>query len=208
MQIVSEPFDGILYCILRAFADRSGLPLLGVAPFHLWRADLVTTARQVVLDFLVTSLDTLYLAGRIIEKVHGPTAVQNIARYKPRLAEEALVFESRGSCLIRIKRRYFLVSRVNSAITGWGFEDVDLQLRLQFALHLKSISVGEVVHLTHGDERRTVVSDSRWADHERNSGLCTENYRQSRFAGAYAADVARWQQRIQEQPGRQVTSPA
>jgi hypothetical protein len=105
VQIVSEESDGVLHRILTAFADRTGLPLLGVAPFHLWRRDLARTAGESLTDFLVSSLDILYLAGRVFEKAHGPTAVQNIASYRPRLSEETVVFDSGGSCLIRIKRR-------------------------------------------------------------------------------------------------------
>jgi tetratricopeptide (TPR) repeat protein len=105
VQVVSQASDGVLHRILTAFADRSGVPLLGVAPFHLWRGDLVVTAQQALLDFLITSVDRLYLSGRVVEKIHGPAAIQNIAEYRPRLSEEALVFENGGACLIRIKRR-------------------------------------------------------------------------------------------------------
>lgn len=105
LQIASEELDGALYSVLRAFAQRSGLPLLGVAPFHRWRGDLVTTPQQAVQDFLLSSVDRLCVAGRFFRKVHGSTAVQNIAKYRPRLSRDASVFENKGACLIQIDRK-------------------------------------------------------------------------------------------------------
>lgn len=110
VQMLSREFDDLLFDILRGFAGKIGAGLLAVAPFHLWRRDLVGTPEQALMSFLVSSIDVLLLGDRLLHKEHGSTAVENLLNFRPRLSEEALLLKSTGESgnghvLIRIKRR-------------------------------------------------------------------------------------------------------
>jgi tetratricopeptide (TPR) repeat protein len=112
VQMVSPKFNHLLFAIIHGFGNEAGNGLVAAAPFHLWRRDLVATAQQAVLSFLVSSIDALLVGDRLLRKVHGSTAVENLLNFRPRLSEEALVITKGASdsangsnVLIRIKRR-------------------------------------------------------------------------------------------------------
>lgn len=93
---------------------------------------------------------------------------------------------SLGGLILLRKHHYVAVGGSNSNIHDWGFDDLDLHIRLQAKLGLKRVSLGTALHLTH-----PVVAD--WAvTNTRNMSECFENYRQGRFLGTYASDMARW----------------
>lgn len=93
-----------------------------------------------------------------------------------------------------VKRADFLrIGGYNSALEGWGFEDDDVVLRLQFALGLRSLMVGEAIHLSHGNELR---SSSLRDDLSRNRRKCFENYARGVFLGSYEEDARLWTPRI------------
>jgi len=90
-----------------------------------------------------------------------------------------------GAGLIAVQRGHFVeVKGSNSALEGWGFEDYDLQIRLQLALGLKRRTFGEVVHLSHESRMQQETN-------QRNQAECFANYKQGRFNGTYEDDVAR-----------------
>ena len=110
VQVLSSTLDEFLFELATHFADRTGVGLLAASPFHLWRRDLVTTPRQAIRSFLVSSIDALVLGDRLVVKTHGATAVGNLLPFRPRVSEEALVFRGaaengKENLLIRIKRR-------------------------------------------------------------------------------------------------------
>jgi tetratricopeptide (TPR) repeat protein len=111
VQVLSSAADGQLQEVLQAFSDRTGIGLLGVIPYHLWRNDLIITAEQGLNAFLVTSIDAFVLGDRLIVKEQGAAAAANLLAFHPRLSEEALVVDgsadrqANGTFLIRIKRR-------------------------------------------------------------------------------------------------------
>lgn len=111
VQMLSHEFDDLLFDIIQGFGNANGNGLVAAAPFHLWRRDLVATAQQAVMSFLVSSIDALLVEDRLLRKVHGSTAMENLRNFRPRLSEEALVITKSGdsangnSVLIRIKRR-------------------------------------------------------------------------------------------------------
>lgn len=89
-----------------------------------------------------------------------------------------------------VKRADFLrIGGYNSGLEGWGFEDDDVVLRLQFVLGLQSIMIGEVVHLSHGNDQR---GGSPRHDLPRNRRACFNNYSRGAFAGTYDEDVRLW----------------
>jgi hypothetical protein len=96
-----------------------------------------------------------------------------------------------GGGSIAIERRHFLaVGGMNSALEGWGWEDIDLIARLQFALGLERVQAGEVTHLTHGDEERCLRGQSRAQSENANWVKCMTSYSAGNFTGTYLEDVA------------------
>lgn len=101
---------------------------------------------------------------------------------------------SSGIGQMLVKRADFIhIGGYNSALEGWGFEDDDVVLRLQFVLGLRSMMIGEAVHLTHGNDLR---GGSPQHDLRRNRRACFDNYSRGAFDGTYAEDVRLWKPRI------------
>ncbi|MEP7365480.1 MAG: galactosyltransferase-related protein [Acidobacteriota bacterium] len=90
-----------------------------------------------------------------------------------------------GPGLVAVARKDFIaVQGFNSALTDWGFEDYDFQIRLQLLLGLKRRSFGKALHLSHeGAPRR--------GEDSRNEQVCFRNYEQGKFLGTFDSDVAR-----------------
>jgi glycosyltransferase involved in cell wall biosynthesis len=78
----------------------------------------------------------------------------------------------------------------NSELQGWGWEDDDVVVRLQYVLGRRRIEAGSVLHLTHGDDRRMLNGLSRGQSDQRNFIQCCRNYNNGHFLGTYAADIA------------------
>ncbi len=96
-----------------------------------------------------------------------------------------------GGGVIAMERRHFLaVGGMNSALEGWGWEDVDLIARLQLAVGLERIQTGELTHLTHGDDERCLRGLSKVQSENANWVKCMANYSTGNFVGTYRQDVA------------------
>jgi glycosyltransferase involved in cell wall biosynthesis len=94
--------------------------------------------------------------------------------------------------LIFLARRHFIeIGGMNSDLQGWGWEDIDLLLRLQLGLGLAHRQVGSVTHLTHGDEVRYFGEFGHQSE-QFNMAMCMENYKVGHFWGTYHDDVATW----------------
>jgi hypothetical protein len=85
-----------------------------------------------------------------------------------------------------------------SDFVGWGWEDVDVHLRLQRRLRLQPVYAAcEVVHLEHGDETRDTSGGAKKAESSRdNFSRACESYARNDFAGTYRADVRAWESGI------------
>jgi glycosyltransferase involved in cell wall biosynthesis len=95
-----------------------------------------------------------------------------------------------GPGLIAVERHHFLaVGGMNSALEGWGWEDLDLIARLQFELNLKRVQHGSVVHLTHTDAVRSLFDVSREQSEQNNYLTCLANYSIGHFRGTYDTDM-------------------
>jgi hypothetical protein len=90
------------------------------------------------------------------------------------------------------KQHYVAIEGSNSETDGWGFEDYDLQIRLQVNLDLERRSVGKATHLTHP------AAEDRLAAGERNLNRCFSKYRIGNFLGTYSHDSAFWESRIKK----------
>jgi glycosyltransferase involved in cell wall biosynthesis len=98
-----------------------------------------------------------------------------------------------GDGLVLVRKRDLLgVGGLNSMLTGWGYEDTDLQIRLQFVLGLERMEAGEVTHLTHSDTTRDSAS---WG---RNMAISTRNYSRQHYKGSFDDDARTWTGKYKE----------
>ncbi|WP_257448151.1 galactosyltransferase-related protein [Archangium lipolyticum] len=106
--------------------------------------------------------------------------------------------------LVFLRRKHFLaVDGMNSDLSGWGWEDLDLLVRLQLELGLSPRRSGSVTHLTHGDEHRDLQGQSRAASEHLNFARCLECYRVGHYRGTYTDDTQTWNGRLVElEPSR------
>jgi tetratricopeptide (TPR) repeat protein len=96
VQVLSPEFDGLLFDILRKFAQRTGTGALAALPFHLRGRDLAVTPAKALSAYLVSSIDLLALGERLLAKHWGTTAEQNIMPFRPRLSRNASIFRRKG----------------------------------------------------------------------------------------------------------------
>jgi glycosyltransferase involved in cell wall biosynthesis len=87
---------------------------------------------------------------------------------------------------------YRAVGGMNSELSGWGFDDLDLIMRLRIrGVALRP--VGRGVHLTHGDDKRDLPPGTTTAESDaRNRARAYRRMAQGRLTGTYRSDVARW----------------
>jgi predicted glycosyltransferase involved in capsule biosynthesis len=89
-----------------------------------------------------------------------------------------------GDGLVVVRKQDLLdVGGLNSQLTGWGYEDTDFQLRLQFLLGLERVDVGDVTHLTHPSSQRDQQS---W---NRNMMQAFDNYVRHQYLGTLEQDA-------------------
>jgi hypothetical protein len=81
------------------------------------------------------------------------------------------------------------VGGFNSDLTHWGWEDLDIQIRLMHVLGLKRKEVGTVLHLTHHDDTRNLGSLTKEQANAINMNKCLEAYNQGNFQGTYDRDI-------------------
>jgi glycosyltransferase involved in cell wall biosynthesis len=102
--------------------------------------------------------------------------------------------------LIAARDKLIEVGGYNSQLTGWGYEDVDILVRLQYLAGLQHRQLGEVIHLSHGDAVRDLRGGSRGQSDYRNFRIACANYSSRRFLGTLAEDLATWRDRIRVDP--------
>lgn len=80
-----------------------------------------------------------------------------------------------------------------SSFVGWGFEDIDLQVRLQ-RIGLAPLDVeDEIVHLEHGDDKRDLDGETREQVERRNIRRARTHYCNGEFMGTLRSDVQMWE---------------
>jgi hypothetical protein len=106
-----------------------------------------------------------------------------------------------GPGLLVMRREHLSgVGGFNSALAEWGNEDFDLQVRLQVLMRLSVKLTGEVVHLSHGDDKRASHGENIKATARRNMLVCAENYGRGEFHGTYQEDARLWRDKLREMP--------
>lgn len=102
-----------------------------------------------------------------------------------------------GPGLVLLCRRHFLgIGGMNSDLLGWGWEGLDLLVRLQLGLQLRLRRIGRVVHLTHDARKRARVPRGRRGGELDNYVSCLTNDRNGILQGTYVRDIQRWARRV------------
>jgi hypothetical protein len=92
-----------------------------------------------------------------------------------------------GDGMVLVKRSHLReVGGLNASFKGWGYEDTDLQIRLQFMLGLERVEAGELVHLSHD----AVLRDELVWRRNMDAGL--ENYGRGHYSGTLEQDAEQW----------------
>jgi glycosyltransferase involved in cell wall biosynthesis len=86
----------------------------------------------------------------------------------------------------------------NSELHHWGWEDDDIVFRLKRVLGLDHFEMGSVLHLTHGDERRSLGGKTRTLSDQNNFYACCERYAREDFQGSYVKDIKTWGYKVLE----------
>lgn len=95
--------------------------------------------------------------------------------------------------LILLSKNHFLaVNGMNSVLQYWGWEDIDMQIRLQAMLNLSMYKLGSVIYLSHGDEVRNFRKNSRAESETTNFSICLSKYNVSDYRGSYDNDIERF----------------
>ena len=92
-------------------------------------------------------------------------------------------------------RDYRAVGGMSSDLHGWGFDDIDLIMRLRIS-GVVLRRMGQGTHLTHGDDRRDVPQGmTKEQSDARNRVLAYTRMARGQISGTYEHDVARWRGR-------------
>ena len=135
---------------------------------------------------------------QVEEMVHHISFVARGGRKATAMVRRRLQEGSRNAPgLVVLARKHFLeVGGMNADLRGYGWEDRDLLLRLQFALGLEERSAGTVLHLSHKDESQHVAWRDRQKGEHLNFVACVKNYRAGHYAGTYYDDLAIWKEKV------------
>lgn len=98
-----------------------------------------------------------------------------------------------GQMFVR-KAMLLSINGYNSGFQNWGWEDIDLMIRLKAELGASWVADGIFTHLTHSDEERVLHYKNQdlknSSDRAYTKGF--ERYNQGNFLGTYHEDIARF----------------
>lgn len=154
----------------------------------------------VTVEWVVDSNAT-YKSNALTESIQTMELVWDNGRrvsfefYRQRLRDQA----RGGPGLICLLKKHFIqVCGMNSALLGWGWEDLDLIIRLLWSVEIKRISLGEAIHLAHDNARRNLVGKTREQSLWTNMSVCYANYANGRFLGTLDQDISTWNSKTTE----------
>lgn len=124
-------------------------------------------------------------------------------------------FRSRGAdharggpgLICALKEHLLAVDGMNSRLTSWGWEDLDLIVRLLAVHKIDRVLFGEALHLAHDDARRNLTGTNRDESAQRNMAICYANYGRRHFLGTLRHDLAACREAVIEH-GSAVAHPA
>lgn len=101
------------------------------------------------------------------------------------------------SGVVMIAREHFLrAGGWDSRFTTWGFEDIDLHIRLKYSLGLKLVRMGTAQHVSYGNEKRALHGNSPAANSQANLMAACQRYSSLEFSGTYTKDVEAWKDKM------------
>ena len=188
---------------------------LGVSVARSERLFLIDADILLTEDFLPTAFDIVgerhfFTVERVLESDPEPlddqlkemaTSISFVARNGRKAmatVRRGLHNDSRNAPgLVMLTRALFLeVGGMNADLRGYGWEDRDLLLRLQFALGLEERSAGTVIHLSHKDEAQHAAWRNRQQSENWNFAAVLKNYRAGHYAGTYYDDLVVWKDKV------------
>jgi predicted glycosyltransferase involved in capsule biosynthesis len=154
----------------------------------------------VTIEWVVDS-NALAKSSGLVESIHTIEFVWDSGRrtafefYRKRVTDQA----RGGQGLICLLKKHFnQVQGMNSALIGWGGEDLDLIVRLLVLLEIQRVNLGEAIHLYHDDSVRQLTGKTRNPSFQTNMAICQANYANGRFLGTLDRDLLEWKDKIQE----------
>ncbi len=90
------------------------------------------------------------------------------------------------------REQFVAIDGMNSDLAGWGWEDLDLLLRLQLQAGARIERAGRATHLSHGDELRCIDGANRAGNEAMNAAMCLANYGLGHYYGTLSSDLERW----------------
>ncbi|MCF2856400.1 glycosyltransferase family 2 protein [Pseudoalteromonas sp. SMS1] len=92
--------------------------------------------------------------------------------------------------LLMAKKQHLLaIEGFDSKMTYWGWEDLDLVVRLKAKLNLTQTLTGNATHLTHDDSTRNLGNLNRTQSDHKNFTYCLEKYASAQFLGSLYKDT-------------------
>ena len=98
-----------------------------------------------------------------------------------------------GQGQLIVKRQDLLrIGGYDSEFVGWGFEDIDVLIRLQHVLHARHEQIGEATHISHGDDIRNIDFGPKHVTNRRNRLFAFAKYGEGQFDGSILKDNHDW----------------
>ncbi|MBU1619844.1 MAG: glycosyltransferase family 2 protein [Gammaproteobacteria bacterium] len=92
--------------------------------------------------------------------------------------------------LIMARKQHLLaIEGFDSKMTYWGWEDLDLIVRLKAKLNLQQLLAGQATHLTHDDSSRNLGALNRAQSDHQNFSYCLDKYASGQFLGSLHQDT-------------------
>ncbi|KZN36759.1 hypothetical protein N480_15935 [Pseudoalteromonas luteoviolacea S2607] len=93
--------------------------------------------------------------------------------------------------LVMVKKQHVLdVAGFDSKMNFWGWEDLDLIVRLKAKLMLEQSLAGCATHLTHDDSARNLGELSKSQSDHQNFSYCLDKYANGHFSGSFLQDTS------------------
>ena len=150
-----------------------------------WVIDSAAVKREAGLAELIQMLELVWSDGERLSFEFTRSRGTDHARGGPGLV-----------CML--KEHFVAVEGMNSALTSWGWEDLDLVVRLQAVHRVARMQWGEVTHLAHDDKSRNLAGTNRHVSARRNMSICYANYGRRNFLGTLSHDIAATRDRVVE----------
>jgi hypothetical protein len=195
LTITNHPFN-------KALGINLGVQLTSSSAFFLMDADVSVDARTLAMGLRNISDNRSYATIRKVRSINMKTPSRE-ERHVCKLvfpgAKSLQVTTSRtysdgsrsGPGLVFVAREHFLgVGGMNSELKGWGWEDIDLLVRLEMKLGLRRRYIGTALHVSPNRPYSLTELRERATSERANMYRALVRYQQMSFDGTLATDVA------------------